>query len=233
VSVCFVTGTDTGVGKTVVTAALAAILRGRGRDVAVVKPAQTGVRPGEAGDVDEVRRMAGPVDVREGTRLPDPLSPDRAALVAGVDLPGLPDQAGLILRAAAVRDDVLVEGAGGITVNLGRAFGLLELADQICAAGQPVAWIVVARAGLGTLNHSKLTVRAIQDRGFAVQGVVIGSWPADPGPAERHNRDDDLASHTGVPVLGAVPEGAAALPPADFQARAADWIRLDFPALLA
>jgi dethiobiotin synthase len=233
VTVCFVTGTDTGVGKTVVTAALAAILGGRGRDVAVVKPAQTGVRPGEAGDVDAVRRMAGPVDVREGTRLPDPLSPDRAALVAGVDLPGLPDQAGLILRAAAVRDDVLVEGAGGITVNLGRAFGLLELADQICAAGQPVAWIVVARAGLGTLNHSKLTVRAIQDRGFAVQGVVIGSWPADPGPAERHNRDDDLASHTGVPVLGAVPEGAAALPPADFQARAADWIRLDFPALLA
>jgi dethiobiotin synthetase len=232
-TVCFVTGTDTGVGKTVVTAALAAILSGRGRDVAVVKPAQTGVRPGEAGDVDEVRRLAGPVDVREGARLPDPLAPDRAALVAGVELPGLPDQAGLILRAAAVRDDVLVEGAGGVTVNLGRSFGLLELADRVRGAGQPLAWIVVARAGLGTLNHSKLTVRAIQDRGFAVQGVVIGSWPADPGPAERHNRDDDLASHTGVPVLGAVPEGAAALPPADFQARAADWIRLGFPVLPA
>ena len=232
-SVWFVTGTDTGVGKTVVTAALAAILRGRGRDVAMIKPAQTGVRPGEAGDVDEVCRLAGPLDVREGARLPDPLAPDRAALVAGVDLPGLPDQAGLILRAAAVRDDVLVEGAGGVTINLGRAFGLLELADQVREAGQAVAWIVVARAGLGTLNHSKLTVRAIQDRGFAVQGVVIGSWPADPGLAERHNRDDDLAAHTGVPVLGAVPEGAAALPPADFQARAADWIRLDFPVLPA
>ena len=87
-----------------------------------------------------------------------------------------------------------------------------------------------ARAGLGTLNHSRLTVRAIQDRGFAVQGVVIGSWPADPGPAERHNRDDDLVAHTGVPVLGAVPEGAAALPPADFRTRAAGWIKLDFPA---
>jgi dethiobiotin synthetase len=236
VTVCFVTGTDTGVGKTVVTAALAAILRARGRDVAVVKPAQTGVRPGEAGDVDEVLRLAGPVDVREGARLPDPLAPDRAALVAGVELPGLPDQAGLILRAAADRDDVLVEGAGGVTVNLGRAFGLLsrafgllELADQVREAGQPVAWIVVARAGLGTLNHSKLTVGAIQDRGFAVQGVVIGSWPADPGPAERHNRDDDLASHTGVPVLGAVPEGAAALSPADFRTRAAGWIKLEFP----
>ena len=150
--------------------------------------------------------------------------------MAGVELPGVRDQAGLILRAAAVRDDVLVEGAGGVTVHLGRAFGLLELADQVREAGQAVAWIVVARAGLGTLNHSKLTVRAIQDRGFAVQGVVIGSWPADPGPAERYNRDDDLASHTGVPVLGAVPEGAAARPAADFQARAADWIALEFPA---
>jgi len=228
VTVCFVTGTDTGVGKTVVTAALAAILGARGRKVAVVKPAQTGVRPGEAGDVDEVGRLAGPVDVREGVRLPDPLAPDRAALVAGVELPRLHDQLGLILGAAADRDDVLVEGAGGVTVNLGRTFGLLDLAGQVRQAGQPVAWIVVARAGLGTLNHSKLTVGAIRDRGFAVQGIVIGSWPAEPGLADRHNRDDDLASHTGVPVLGAIPEGAGALPPPDFRARAADWIKLEF-----
>ena len=144
-----------------------------------------------------MRRLAGPVDVAEGARLPDPLAPDRAALVAGVELPRLHDQLGLILGAAAGRDDVLVEGAGGVTVNLGRTFGLLDLAGQVRQAGQPVAWIVVARAGLGTLNHSKLTVGAIRDRGFAVQGIVIGSWPAEPGLAERHNRDDDLASHTG------------------------------------
>jgi dethiobiotin synthetase len=229
VTVWFVTGTDTGVGKTVVTAALAAILCARGRDVAVVKPAQTGVRPGEPGDLDAVCRLAGPLDVREGARLPDALAPDRAALVAGVELPGLPDQAGLILRAAADRDDVLVEGAGGVTVNLGRGFGLLDIAGQVREAGPPVAWIVVARAGLGTLNHSTLTVRAIQDRGFAVPGIVIGSWPADPGPAERYNREHDLASQAGVPVLGAIPEGAGALAPADFRARAAGWIALEFP----
>ena len=225
-TVWFVTGTDTGVGKTVVTAALAAILSARGRDVAVVKPAQTGVRAGEPGDVDEVRRLAGPVDVREGARLPDALAPDRAALVAGVELPGLRDQAGLILGAAGDRDDVLVEGAGGVTVNLGRGFGLLEIAGQVRQAGPPAAWIVVARAGLGTLNHSTLTVRAIQHRGFAVAGIVIGSWPADPGPAERYNRESDLAAQAGVPVLGAVPEGAAALAPTDFRARAAGWIAL-------
>ena len=228
-TVWFVTGTDTGVGKTVVTAALTAILRGRGRNVAVIKPAQTGVQPGEAGDVDEVRRLAGPVDVREGVRLPDPLAPDRAARVAGVELPSLHDQLGLILGAAAGHDDVLVEGAGGVTVRLGRAFGLVDLAGQVREAGQSLAWIVVARAGLGTLNHSSITVWAIQDRGFPVQGIVIGSWPADPGPAERYNRDEDLASYTGVPLLGAVPEAAAALAPPDFQARASGWIELAAP----
>jgi dethiobiotin synthetase len=225
-TVCFVTGTDTGVGKTAVTAALAVILRSRRNNVAVIKPAQTGVRPGEPGDIDEVRRLAGPLDAREGIRLPDPLAPDRAALVAGVELPGLDAQAGLILDAVASHDAVLVEGAGGVTVHLGRACTLLDIAGQVRRAGPPVTWIVVARAGLGTLNHANLTVRAIQDRGFAVHGMIIGSWPADPGPAELYNRHD-LASHAGVPVLGAVPEGAAALPPPDFQARAPGWIQTD------
>jgi dethiobiotin synthetase len=222
-TVCFVTGTDTGVGKTVVTAALAVILRARRNNVAVVKPAQTGVRPGEPGDVDEVRRLAGPIDAREGIRLPDPLAPDRAALVAGVELPGLGAQAGLVLDAVASHDAVLVEGAGGVTVNLGQACGLLDIAGQVGRAGQPVTWIVVARAGLGTLNHATLTVQAIQHRGFTVHGIVIGSWPAEPGPAERYNRHD-LASYAGVPVLGAIPEGVPALPPSDFQARAHSWI---------
>ena len=93
-TVCFVTGTDTGVGKTVVTAALAVILRARRKNVAVVKPAQTGVRPGEPGDVDEVRRLAGPVDAREGSRLPDPLAPDRARRRCRAPRPGRPARPG-------------------------------------------------------------------------------------------------------------------------------------------
>ena len=83
-TVFFVTGTDSGIGKTVVTAALAVTFRSRGHSVAVVKPAQTGLATGEPGDVDEIRRLAGAVDVFEGIRLPDPLAPDRAATVAGV-----------------------------------------------------------------------------------------------------------------------------------------------------
>jgi len=223
---CFITGTDTGVGKTVVTAALAAILRSRGKNVSVVKPAQTGVQPGQPADLDEVRRLAGPVDVSEGARLADPLAPDRAALAAGVDLPSLADQRDIVLDAAASHDVVLVEGAGGVTVNLGKGFGLLDIASRIREEGQPVSWIIVARAGLGTLNHSRLTVWAIQNRGFFVQGIVIGSWPAAPGLAERYNRED-LTHYTGLPVLGAVPEGASALAPSDFQAQAPDWIQTD------
>ncbi len=222
-TVYFVTGTDTDVGKTVVTAALASILIGRGRSVAVVKPAQTGVGPDEPGDVEEVRRLAGEVDVLEGVRLPDPLAPDTAARVAGVELPDLCTQRDLVLAASADHDVVLVEGAGGVTVSLGEAFGLLDVAAAVGETGLRVEWIVVARAGLGTLNHTNLTVWAIQERGLLVQGIVIGSWPHDPGLAELHNRGD-LSRHSGVPLLGSVPHGAAALSPATFRRQAADWI---------
>jgi dethiobiotin synthetase len=222
-TVYFVTGTDTEVGKTIVTAALATIYTSRGLSVAVVKPAQTGVRADEPGDLDEVRRLAGDVDVAEGVRLPDPLAPDTAAVLAGIELPDLCAQRDLILDAAAEHDVVLVEGAGGVTVNLGKAFDLLSIATMVADAGHRVEWIVVARAGLGTLNHTNLTVWAIQQRGFHVQGVVIGSWPNDPGLAELHNRDD-LSRHSGVPVLGAVPEGAGTLDPVSFRAQAPDWI---------
>lgn len=223
-TVHIVTGTDTGVGKTVVTAALAAIHASRGATVSVVKPAQTGVGPADPGDVHEVRRLAGAVDVCEGVRLPDALAPDTAARVAGVELPGICDQRDLVLAEAATHDVVLVEGAGGVTVNLGYAWNMLDLADVVAAAGHHVEFVVVARAGLGTLNHSRLTVDAIQSRGLRVQGIVIGSWPTDPGPAELHNRHD-LAHYSGVPVLGVLPAGASSLDPHDFRARAADWIR--------
>jgi dethiobiotin synthetase len=219
----WITGTDTGVGKTVVTAALAAKFRALGESVAVVKPAQTGVAPGEPGDLDEVRRLAGPVDGWEGVRLPDPLAPDVAAEVAGITLPSLGDQRDFVLAAAEANDTVLVEGSGGVAVRLGKMFNLLDLAGTVQAAGHQAQWIVVARAGLGTLNHASLTVDAIRHRGFFVGGLVIGAWPRDPGLAERHNRDD-LAYYTGVPVVGVVPEGAGTLAPEEFRAQAPSWL---------
>lgn len=218
-----ITGTDTGVGKTIVTAAIAAAMRARSRSVAVVKPAQTGVGPADSGDVDEVRRLAGPLDVLEGVRLPDPLAPDRAAAVAGVALPSLSEQRDLVLGAAEWHDVVLVEGAGGIAVRLGETFTLLDIAGEIQAAGADVRWVVVVGAQLGTLNHSTLTVHAIQHRGFVVDGLVIGCWPTEPGPAERFNRVD-LESYTGVPVIGSVPCGAGGRDPQEFRTLAPSWL---------
>ncbi|WP_036224827.1 dethiobiotin synthase [Marmoricola sp. URHB0036] len=222
-SVLFVTGTDTEVGKTVVTAALAAVQLSLGRTVAVVKPAQTGIGPDEDGDLAEVRRLAGDVATYEGVRLPDPLAPDTAARVAGLELPGLAEQRGLVDRVAAAHGVTLVEGAGGVLVNLGENWNLIDLADSVRYAGHQVVFVVVARAGLGTLNHAALTVQAIQARALEVAGVVVGAWPAEPGLAEEQNLLD-LPRVTGVPLIGRVPEGAAALPVRAFRRGALDWV---------
>lgn len=220
--VLFVTGTDTGVGKTVVTAALAVALRAAGRTAYVLKPAQTGVAPGEPGDLDDVRRLAGPVAGHEGVRLREPLAPDTAARLEGADLPGLAAQRDAVL-AAAEDHDVLVEGAGGVLVHLGRHWNLLDLAQSVAHAGVPTGFVVVARAGLGTLNHAGLTVWAIQDRGLHVHGLVIGSWPAEPDVAAEQNLLD-LPIQTGVPILGRIPEGAGRLSPAEFAAGVPEWL---------
>lgn len=213
-----VTGTDTGVGKTVVTAALAAIHLSLGRTVAVVKPAQTGVAPDEDGDLTEVRRLAGEVSLYEGVRLPDPLAPDTAARVAGLPLPTLREQQELVGSVAKEHDVTFVEGAGGLMVRLGEGY---KLADIV--APYNARWVVVARAGLGTLNHAELTVASLLTGGQDVAGVVIGSWPEHPDLAEEQNYTD-LPRVTGVPVLGRIPENASALPVRVFRRGALNWV---------
>ncbi len=223
-TVTFVTGTDTEVGKTVATAALAVALRATGAAPYVVKPAQTGVGPGDPGDLDEVRRLAGGVPGHEGVRLREPLAPDTAARLEGAVLPDICAQRDTIL-AAAEEHAVLVEGAGGVLVSVGDHWNLLDLAASVEHAGVPVRFLVVARAGLGTLNHTALTVQAIQHRGFDVAGVLIGSWPAAPDLAAEQNLLD-LPSQTGVPVLGRIPAGAGSLDAAAFSAGVPDWLVL-------
>jgi dethiobiotin synthase len=223
-SVWFVTGTDTGVGKTVVTAALVAALQSQGRAPYVVKPAQTGVTRDEPGDLDEVRRLVGPVPGHEGVRLLAPLAPDTAARLEGVSLPGLTEQRTAILEVAESHD-VIVEGAGGVLVPLGEHWDLLDLAQSVAYAGQEAAFVVVVRAGLGTLNHTALTVHAIGARGVPVLGLVIGSWPDQPDLAAEQNLDD-LPLISGLPLIGRVPEGAGDLSAADFAAAAPGWLVL-------
>lgn len=216
--VLVVAGTDTGVGKTIVTAALAARSRASGAAVAVVKPAQTGVGEGEPGDVDEVRRLGGVDDVHELARYPDPLAPATAARRVGRRGIGVADTVAAV-RALRDRDLVLVEGAGGLLVRLDEEGA--TLADVAGELGAPV--VVVARAGLGTLNHTALTCEALTSRGLRCPGVVIGAWPQQPDLAAEENLQD-LPAYTGCPVLGRVPDGASRLTPAQFARGAMEWI---------
>ncbi|MGI8679640.1 MAG: dethiobiotin synthase [Jatrophihabitans sp.] len=183
-SVLVVTGTGTDVGKTIATAALAACTRGR---VAVVKPAQTGARPGEPGDLAEVSRLSGLHDTHEFARYPDPLSPHHAAAVSGLPELDFADTVRRIVDLDAVRDTVLVEGAGGLLVPF-TSTGRWTLADLAAVLRAPV--VVVSTAGLGTLNHTALTVGRLAEDGLVLAGIVIGSWPDEPDLAMRRNVAD-------------------------------------------
>lgn len=206
-----ITGTDTGVGKTVVSAAIAALAAEAGHRVAVLKPAQTGVYDGEPGDLDDVRRLAGEVTIRELRRYPEPLAPDTAARRSGL-APVTPAE---IARAVGELEQthqlVLIEGAGGLLVRFDEQGG--TLADVAWSIGVPV--VIVARAGLGTLNATALTAEVAAKRGLNVAGVIIGSWPARPGLAEVNNVAD-LPSVAGVPLLGVLAEGIGAVDRAEF-----------------
>ncbi|WP_354643737.1 dethiobiotin synthase [Kitasatospora camelliae] len=207
-SVIFVTGTGTEIGKTVVTAAVAALA---GPRVAMLKPGQTGVAPGEPGDAAEVRRLAGDhVAVSELARYPEPLAPDTAARRAGLPAVGPKQAAEAIADLAARHHPVLVEGAGGLLVRYDEdGHTLADAALATAALGLDVSVLVVAAAGLGTLNTTALTAEALRARGLRPLGVVVGSWPAEPDLAARCNLAD-LPSVAGAPLLGALPEGAAA-----------------------
>jgi dethiobiotin synthetase len=170
------------------------------------------VADGEPGDVAEVVRLAPGTTGRELARYPDPLAPATAARRAGLP-PVTPQAAADAARAlAADHDLVLVEGAGGLLVRMTDDTTLADVAVLLAA---PV--LVVAAAGLGTLNATALTVEALQRRGLTCRGVVVGAWPAQPDLAARCNLAD-LPATSGVPLLGAVPTGAAALDPARFAA---------------
>ena len=206
-SVLVITGTGTEVGKTVVTAAVAALAHDRGSSVAVIKPAQTGLAPGEPGDLAEVGRLSGVTDLHEPARYPDPLSPEAAARRSGAEPLDRDAVAGLVADLAGRRDLVLVEGAGGLLVRFGPdGWTMADLARTLDAPA-----LVVVAAGLGTLNHTALTLEVMAGRGLRPAGVVIGCWPKRPDLAERCNVAD-LETLTGEPLGGAIPRGAPAHP---------------------
>jgi dethiobiotin synthetase len=196
---CFVTGTDTGAGKTVVAAAIAAALHARGERVAVWKPVVTGVDvPDDGGWPADHALLASAVggkagDVTTATFGPA-VSPHLAAELAQTRL-----ELGVLVaaaRAAADGADVLVaEGVGGLLVP----FGDFTVRDLAVALGLPL--VVAARPGLGTINHSLLTIEAARAAGLDVRAVVLTPWPDEPSVMERSNRAT-IARMGGVEVAG-------------------------------
>jgi dethiobiotin synthetase len=167
----FVAATDTGVGKTVVTGALAVALRRRSIAVGVAKPVQSGAAVDDPdGDAMQLRRAAAVRDL-PAEICPYAFSAPLAPLVAA-RLEGKSVEPGVILarlEALAARHDVLlVEGAGGLLVPVGDDWTIADLASW---TGLPL--LIVARPGLGTVNHTLLTVAAARERGINVAGVVL------------------------------------------------------------
>ncbi|HTE59466.1 MAG TPA: dethiobiotin synthase [Solirubrobacteraceae bacterium] len=207
-----VTGTDTEVGKTVVAGAIAAALRARGERVAVYKPVVTGldepVAPGWPRDHELLAAAAGVrVETVAPHRFGPPVSPHLAAELAGVEL----DLDSMILAAGAAvaeagADVLIAEGVGGLLVPLTREHTVRDLA---VALGLPL--VIAARPGLGTINHTLLTVEAARARGLVVAAVVITPWPDEPSAMARSNRET-IARLGGVDVatLSHLPDGMPA-----------------------
>ncbi|HUH68371.1 MAG TPA: dethiobiotin synthase [Mycobacterium sp.] len=220
-TVLVVTGTGTGVGKTVVTAALACHARQAGIDVAVCKPVQTGTDSGDD-DLAEVARLSGATELAGLARYPQPLAPAAAAEQAGMALPTRDQLLQLVGGLDRPGRLTLVEGAGGLLVELTDAgVTLRDLAVDLGAAA-----LVTVSAQLGTLNHTALTLESLAAQTVSCAGLVIGSWPQRPGILENSNRS---ALARLAPVRAALPAGAGSLNAAEFAEMSAaafdrDWV---------
>ncbi|MBI5485472.1 MAG: dethiobiotin synthase [Deltaproteobacteria bacterium] len=197
----FITGTDTGVGKTVVAASLARLLKMNGINVGVMKPVTSGCREVSGALVSDdallLCQAAGVscCDDVAPYRLREPLAPSEAARIDGVRI-----DFQLIKAAydglAASHEYMIVEGAGGLMVPLSGGLLIADLAREL-----DLALLVVARPGLGTINHTVLTCFAAQQMGLRVAGVIINGMPEKPGLAEQ-GAPHQIGSLCGAPLLG-------------------------------
>lgn len=199
----FVAGTGTEIGKTAVSGGLAGALARRGHDVGAVKPVQTGCLREDglvAQDARFLRRAAG-IEAEEVCPflLEPALAPRVAAEIEGREL-RYRDVLSEVERLVGNHEFTVVEGVGGVRVPLAGDREVIDLMEDL---GFPV--IVVARSGLGTLNHTALTVEAVRGRGLDVVGVVLNRYPSDPGHAAETN-PGEVERMNDVGVLGRVPE---------------------------
>ena len=195
---CFITGTDTGAGKTVLAAAITAALRTRGIDAIPLKPVLTGLDEPASSEWPhdhELLARAGGVDARAVSleRYGPPVSPHLAAQLAGRPI-GCQSLLGRIRAVARRHELAVIEGVGGLMVPLAPACDVRELVRSL---GLPL--LIAARPGLGTINHTLLTLAAARAARLTVQAVVMTPWPRAPGAVERSNRAT-IAALGGVAV---------------------------------
>ncbi len=201
----FVTGTDTGVGKTFVATALARGLRAAGVDVGVMKPIETGVPAAGPEDARALRLAAGvddPLDLVCPVRFALPASPEAAARAENrtVAIAAIHEAFDSLARRHAF---MLVEGAGGLLVPID---GRTDMADLARALGLPL--LLVARANLGTVNHTRLSLEAAERRGLEVFGVVLSHATAALPDGDRRNLEG-LRERLGERLLAELPYCAA------------------------
>ncbi len=208
----FITGTDTGVGKTLVTAALARCLVRRGLDVGVMKPIETGYRsdgpPSDAGLLQEAAQSSDPLDLVSPCRFAQPLAPLSAALQdqRAVDIAAIERAFG---QLRSQHDIVLVEGVGGLLVPLTAGFTVRDLMVRLSLPA-----IVVGRTALGGINHALLTLESLSSVGLPVTALVMNQTVAPglgPTTEQEFSTVELIRGSTSIPVLGplAFDRGAA------------------------
>ncbi|MBI3640213.1 MAG: dethiobiotin synthase [Thaumarchaeota archaeon] len=200
----FITGTDTGVGKTSITAGLAGSMRKLGIDVGIMKPIatgypnKTGFKSSDVAKLVEATFIKDPENLINPVFLPLPTSPYDATklLELSVDIPLIFDQ---FKKLLSMHQILLVEGIGGIMTPITKNF---FIADMI--KGMDIEAIIVTRATIGTLNHTVMTCKMCKDYGIKIRGLVINNFDEKGTPAEK-NSPSTLYELTNVPILGTIP----------------------------
>ena len=200
----FITGTDTGVGKTVITACLLSLFRKYSLDAGVMKPIETGVRPGQKipSDAELLIQTSGVADSLSEVspvRLKTPASPYQASLVENrsIDVKTILQQYRIL---ATKHEYMLVEGVGGILTPITAKYKVIDLARDL---GLPV--IVVSRFTLGALNHTLLTVNTAQEAGLEIRGIIFNQITPAKKTAVEKSQPDLIRKLSTVPVLGECP----------------------------
>lgn len=202
----FITGTDTGVGKTYIATGIAKALRSAGIDLGVMKPAETGCRlrsskllPRDAGALIQAAAVRDPLSLVNPYRFRAPVAPSVAAQIERKAID--PERILKAFRTLSQRHQfMIVEGAGGIMVPLAKGYLFLDLAE---AMGLLV--VIVARPGLGTINHTLLTIEALSARGLTIAGVVINDGKGCKKGLAEATSPAVIQALSGVPIIGTIP----------------------------